>query len=67
MLAEIFILRLEIAARAARRPKEGPPKERFVPFSQNSQFTFKDSPVASTATLKAARANSSERQIASVS
>jgi len=43
MLAEIFILRLESAA---RRPKEGPPKERFVPFSPNSRFTFKDRPAS---------------------
>jgi len=42
MLAEIFFLRLETAAQAARRPKEDPPRERFVPLSQNSQFTFKD-------------------------
>jgi len=41
MLSEIFILQLELAA---RRPKEGPPKERYVPFSPNSQFTFKDWP-----------------------
>jgi len=44
MLAEIFMFRLETAARAKRRPKEGPPKERFVPFSPNSQFTFTDRP-----------------------
>jgi len=44
MLAEIFMLRLETAAQAARRPKEGPSKERFVPFSPNSWFTFKDRP-----------------------
>ena len=44
MLAEIFMLRLETAAQTARQ-KEGPPKERFVPFSPNSQFTFKDRPV----------------------
>ena len=42
MLAEIFILRLESTA---RRPKERLLKERFVPFSPNSQFTFKDRPV----------------------
>ena len=44
MLAEIFMLRLETAAQAARRPKEGPPTERYVPFNQSSQFTFKDRP-----------------------
>jgi hypothetical protein len=33
VLAEIFILRLEIAVRAAQRPKEGSPKELFVPFN----------------------------------
>jgi hypothetical protein len=44
MLAEIFMLRLETAAQAARRPKEGPLTERYVPFNPNSQFTFKDRP-----------------------
>jgi len=42
MLAEIFMVRLETAAQAARRSKEAQPKERFVPFSPNSQFKFKD-------------------------
>ena len=40
MLPEIFIRRLETAARL---PKEVQSKERFVPFNPNSQFTFKDS------------------------
>jgi hypothetical protein len=43
LLAEIFILRLEAAARV---PKEAASfisnNAPFVPFTQNSQFTFKD-------------------------
>ena len=42
MLAEIYMLRSETAAQAARR--QDPPKQRFVPFNPNSQFTFKDRP-----------------------
>ena len=42
MLAEIYMLRSETAVQVARR--EDPPKERFVPFNPNSQFTFKDRP-----------------------
>jgi hypothetical protein len=43
MLAEIFMVRLEAAARAL---KETVPSStsRFIPFNPNSQFTFKQSP-----------------------
>ena len=43
MLAEIFMMRLEAAARAL---KETVPSStsRFIPLNPNSQFTFKQSP-----------------------
>jgi hypothetical protein len=44
MLAEIFILRLETAAIGARIQKEAALSNntRFVPFTPNNNFTFKD-------------------------
>ncbi len=43
MLAEIFMVRLEVAARAL---KEAVPSStsRFIPLAPNNQFTFKPSP-----------------------
>ena len=42
MLAEIFMVRLEAAARASQE-KAGQSNSRFVPFTDGSQFIFKDS------------------------
>ena len=42
MLAEIFMVRLEAAARASQE-KAGQSNSRFVPFADSSQFIFKDS------------------------
>jgi len=41
MLAEIFIIRLEAAARALREPLPSS-TSRFVPFNPSAQFTFED-------------------------
>ena len=42
MLAEIFMVQLEAAARASEeRATQG--NSRFVPFADSSQFVFKDS------------------------
>jgi hypothetical protein len=42
MLAEIFMVRLEVAARASEE-KATQSNSRFVPFADSSQFVFKDS------------------------
>jgi hypothetical protein len=41
ILAEIFMVRLEAAARASRE-KAGQSNSRFVPFADSSQFIFRD-------------------------
>jgi hypothetical protein len=45
MLAEIFMVRLEAAARASQdsQEKAGQSNSRFVPFADGSQSIFKDS------------------------
>ena len=46
MLAEIFIMQLEITAIAARMQKAAPSNNtQFVPFNLSCQFTFKDGTV----------------------
>jgi hypothetical protein len=42
MLAEIFMLRLEVTARALRETPRSS-TSRFMPFAPDSQFTFKRS------------------------
>jgi hypothetical protein len=42
MLAEIFMVRLEAAARASQE-KAAQSNSRFVPFAVGNQFIFKDS------------------------
>ena len=59
MLAEIFMMRLEVAARAL---KEAVPSStsRFIPLAPNNQFTFKPSPYRP---LEAVREGPAQRNV----